>query len=99
MGHEHASADAAGGPAIGHARAHLRRRGLRVLSGCELAPGEDAVLALDPATGSLVLALVSARSASAPPVRIDSIRVTLDDAGELGRLEHSEGRPQSASCW
>jgi len=68
-----------------------------MLACCSPAPGRDVLLAVDPRSGALVLAQVS--DAGGAPVRVDSIRVTLDASGALARLEHREGSPQSASCW
>jgi hypothetical protein len=96
-----AGAANSGGRRARHASAHLRRRGLVLLACCAPGPGRDVLLALDPATGELVLAQVSDGSgaADASPVRVDAVLVTLDAAGALARLEHREGIPQRASCW
>ena len=78
-------------PAAGHAIAHLRRRGLLPLASCPLDRGEDVVIALDPASGSLVLVQVSTAAPRGRPVRLDTIALTLDGAGRLARLDHREG--------
>lgn len=85
--------------ALDHAAAHLARRGITVQG--RVTSGADTIIVGSEGT-RLIIAVVRVAPQGEPrapaprAVRVDALRVVVDDRGELALLDHVEGAVQSA---